>query len=265
MSAYLQWLAADFDRLQEELPDLHREYRTMARERLPHLHDRTPEIVASLFVGLSVFATFAGEVGFFTGQEGDEFLERGLAAIMEAAQAQSQHQASEDVVNRFLRLLAATISSGRAHFASAKSVGEPRDSEKWGWRRTAYQGDYLPRGNCIGWVDDQYVYLDPDSAFAEVQKLAQSQGSACLINQNTLWKRLFERGLLASTDPGRNTVRKTFNGKRGHVIHLTKASLGGGDQTTAPEDAQEAASSVDREWWTEDMAQEFENPDKVFH
>ena len=52
MSAYLQWLAMNFDRLKEELPDLQREYRTMARERLPHVHDRTPEIVASLLSGI---------------------------------------------------------------------------------------------------------------------------------------------------------------------------------------------------------------------
>jgi hypothetical protein len=265
MSAYLQWLAIRFDQLKEELPDLQREYRTMAREKLPHLHDRTPEIVASLMVGLSVLARFAGEVGVFTPQESDEFLERGLVAIMEAAKAQGQHQASEDVVNRFLRLLAATISSGRAHFASAKSVREPKDSEKWGWRRTSFQGEYLPMGNCIGWVDDQYVYLDPDSAFAEVQKLAHSQGSGCPIKQNTLWRRLAERGLLASTDPGRNTLRETIVGVRKRIIHLTKDSLGVEGQVTVVDEVILHAREEDSGSWTKDLAQEYENPDKVVH
>ena len=104
------------------------------------------------------------------------FCGQGLVAIMEAAKAQGPHQASEDVVNRFLRLLAATISSGRAHLASAKSNGSRRIASN-GDGGEQVQGEYLPMGNRIGWVEDQYVYLDPDSAFAEVQKLAQSQGS----------------------------------------------------------------------------------------
>jgi hypothetical protein len=266
MSAYLQWLAMGFDQLKEDLPGLHREYRTMARQDLHQVHDRTPEIVASLMVGLSTFATFIMETGVFTSEEAETFSGQGWSAIIEAAKNQAQHQGSEDVVNMFLRLLTAAISSGRAHLADAKNNEAPGDCTNWGWHQIpGMAGGYRESGNRIGWVDDQGVYLNPDAAFAEVQKLAQSQGSGFPIKQNTLWKRLAERGLLASAETGRNTDRVTIAGYRKRAIHLAKACLGIEGQVSATDEVIHPAGNRDPDFWTEHLARGFENSDKVVH
>jgi len=78
------------------------------------------------------------------------------------------------------------------------------------------------------WVDDDGLYLEPDAAFADAQRLAQEKGESLPIGQQTLWKRLKEKNHLASWDAPRqkNTVRRTLGDVRGRdVIHLHKDVL----------------------------------------
>jgi hypothetical protein len=66
------------------------------------------------------------------------------------------------------------------------------------------------------------LYLDPDTTYAVVQKLAQQQGEPFTVTAPTLRKRLKERGKLAATDEKRQvlTVRKTLQGSRRDVLRL---------------------------------------------
>ncbi|MBL8190283.1 MAG: hypothetical protein JNK38_19865, partial [Acidobacteria bacterium] len=84
-----------------------------------------------------------------------------------------------------------------------------------GWRN----GE--PQGECIGWVDGKDLYLQPDTAHRLAQQIAAG-GEGLTVSSQTLWKRLNEAGLLASTDTARNTnkVRRTIIGKSTPVIHL---------------------------------------------
>ncbi len=68
------------------------------------------------------------------------------------------------------------------------------------------------------------MYLDEDLAYAAAQRLARDQGEALTIRVRTLSRRLKERGLLLGTDPGRNTVRRTLEGKERRVLWLQAAS-----------------------------------------
>ena len=258
MSAYLQWLARSFDKFQEELPGLHREYRDRAIKELRqfHVHDRTPEIVASLMVGWSMFTTFAEESGVLTSQEVEQFLVQGWLALVETARAQVQHQASEDVVNRFLRLLISALNNGSAHLANRKGDDAPQDPTNWGWRQRsgAIGKEYQAMGKCVGWVDDPYVYLDPDAVFAAVQQLAQSQGASFPLTPQTLWKRLAERKVLATRGSDHIPVKRTIGKKRVPVIALFKTTLGVEDHREAEVD------DIEMGLWTTNAEQ---NPDEL--
>ena len=76
-------------------------------------------------------------------------------------------------------------------------------------------------------ADADDLFLDPESAFAAVQKLARDQGTSVPLKQRTLWKRLAEQGHLVSRDWGRgtNTVRRTIGGRRLEVIHLQASTF----------------------------------------
>jgi hypothetical protein len=88
---------------------------------------------------------------------------------------------------------------------------------------TAWQ----PQGRCIGWLDGQDLYLEPDASYAEAQALAKVQGDALSVSALTLRKRLHERRLLVSTDRARQTlmVRRTLAEQQRAVLHMHVESL----------------------------------------
>jgi hypothetical protein len=222
-AGYLKWLAPQIDSLKETLPPQHRDLRTKARA-LGVVHDRTPDTMASLAVGWDTFLRFALEAGSVNITEAMKLWKDGWQALDEVARAQGDHQSSEEPTGRFLALLSAVISSGVGHMADARTEERPEDSIQWGWREKSI-GAWDPLGDRIGWVDGDDLLLEPEAAFAAVQKLARDQGTHLAINPRTLWKRMAEKGLLASREPGKNTIKKTVGKARKHVIHLRASSI----------------------------------------
>ena len=141
-------------------------------------------------------------------------------------------------MRRFLELLSAAISSGRAHLSN-RDGNPPKQATAWGWQKVEVgTGDYArtdlrPQGENIGWIDGGEIYLQADAAYAVVQRLAREGGDQLSITLPTLKKRLNERGLLASTEKymsgGREVerleVRKVLQGKRRSVLHFNATSL----------------------------------------
>ena len=103
--------------------------------------------------------------------------------------------------------------------SSTSSAREPRTG-----------GHGVRNGERLGWIREDDLLLDPETAFAAAQKLARDQGTSIPIKQRTLWKRLAEQGLLASRDQARgtNTVRRTIEGMRRDLLHLRPSALAAG-------------------------------------
>jgi len=225
MSGYVAWVAARMDELKGQLAERQRHLRASAAGS--GAHARTPETVASLYLGVETFFRFALEVGAITQARADELREEAWRTLGEAASAQAEHQATEEPTRQFAELLVAALAGGDAHMADAGTGEEPTGAANWGWRPNV-DGDPIPRGRRIGWLaEDGSVYLEPGVSFAVAQDMARRQGASLPIGQRTLWKRMAEKGLLASreTGRGRNTARATLNGKRMNVVHLTAGVL----------------------------------------
>ena len=155
----------------------------------------------------------------------------------DVAEAQQDHQANSDPVNRFLELLSAAISSGRAHL-SDDDGDAPNLATSWGWREVEvgtgqYQRtDLRPQGEHIGWLEGAEIYLQADATYAVVQRLARDGGDELPVTLATLKKRLKERGRLASTEKHmsggraveRLEVRRVLQGKRRAVLHFDSSS-----------------------------------------
>lgn len=236
MAAYLRWLAPRMSSLQDSLPGLHAARLTTFRKQLsgtPGAHDRTPDNQAHLSIGFEMFLHFAHDAGALAPEECDRYRRQCQEVLVALGKTQSSHQIDEDPVRRFLQLLSAALVNGRAHLASRVGQDEPDDPELWGWRRQligtgSYEREeWRPQGERVGWVSEEDIYLEPDAAFAAVQRLAREQGASLPITKTTLWKRMEERKLLASTDfkRQRNTVRVTIDGVRRAVIHLKVTNL----------------------------------------
>ena len=233
MSGYVAYLAPQISGLKESLPARQKELRAMG----VGAHARTPDVVASLALGLETFLQFATEVGAVTKSEAGETWDAGWEALVEAAAAQAEHQASEEPTQQFRELLEAAIGGGDAHLANAQTDEKPDNPGRWGWRYGL--DEWRPRGKKIGWgAPDGSLLLEPGAAFAMAQRTARDQGIALSVNPRTMWKRLHEKGLLASRDVtrGRNTSRATIDGNRKTVIHLIPGALLPEDDPNGPND-----------------------------
>ena len=229
MSAYVSWLAPRLGKLRGELSGRRLALRAEAARGLRHR--RTPDQVASLAVGFETFLRFALEAGAIGEEERSDLWTRAWRALGEAARRQAQHQASEDPVARFIDLLAAAVASGHAHVADAGTGETPEDPRRWGWRSGDAQNDprrdeWRSRGELVGWLEGKELLLEPEVAYACAQKLARSQGDDLAMSKTTLYKRLHERGLVTTSDKGRNSTKRSVGGGRRRVVCVSAGFLG---------------------------------------
>ena len=128
---------------------------------------------------------------------------------------------------QFCSLISAALVSGKCHILDKRTGKHPPDSERWGWReeQQGLGSTVRARGPSIGWIEEDDLYLEPEAAFAEAQRLAREQGAQLPVTKNTLWKRLKEAGALASFDAGKNLKRVSIGQDRRTVVHLSAKLL----------------------------------------
>lgn len=228
LAGFLQWAASRYvsvtDALRRRAAQLGREACSSAA------HRRTPEIVGNLAAGLELVLQVARSAGVVSDEEETRLWSRMWSALGEAAWAQARHQTRASPADRFVELLAAALACGRAHLAAPDGC-QPEPPGAWGWRNEGHLG-WEPRGERIGWIDGQEIYLEPTAAHAVAERLAHEVGEPLALNPYTLRRRIKERGLLATTDRNREslTVRRVLEGHRREVLHLKVMSLSGASE-----------------------------------
>jgi len=258
MSGFLRWFAARYEAVRARLQDEHAALREQACSAGQHA--RTPGIIAGLYLGLRYFLEYAVSVGaidaneqaaygilFETGPDGVSVprWNRAWKALTEAGAGQAAAIADAEPAAMFLRLIRAAITSGRAHLA-APDGDQPLEAEFWGWRRWS-QDRLEPHGRCIGWVDGEFIYLEPEAAFAEANLLAGQQNQSLPVSLRTLSSRLKEQRYLSDWDKSRqrNTVRRKLGGKRHReVLAIRQEALLETDVTIGSEQAGDQAADT---------------------
>jgi hypothetical protein len=249
MAGYLRWLAGRYDTVGKDVADALAQTRGAGQKDARHM--RTPANLAHLLLGWEYFLRFAVEVGAVSEDERQNLLARVRAALEEIGRAQARHHEDADAAAMFLRLLRAAIVSGRAHVAS-KSGEEPLLPESWGWRRAEVgSGEHArtvwqSQGDCVGWLDGDDLYLDPESAHAAAQRLATAKGEALPLTSSTLGKRLKEKGLLVTTDAKRESlkVRRTLQGRRQDVWNLRSRGFFSTEKPDQPDQGDDSVSQA---------------------
>jgi hypothetical protein len=224
LSGFLRSVAGRYDEVRAQLVACIPELRDAAARS--GAHRRTPGIVASLAAGVGAFLVFARSAGALSDGQCSELWEQAWRALGQAARAQGDHQAGADPAQRFVELLRSAIASGRAHVAGPDGNRPDAGGGTWGWRLNPY-GTYEPKGDRVGWMEGDALWLDPDAAYAAAQGLGHDVGDRLAVVPQTLRKRLNERGILRSIDEQRQrlTVRRSFEGHRREVLHLAAETL----------------------------------------
>ncbi len=217
LSGFIRWVAG---RRQDALSRVGQSVEAW-RER-SFDHRRHADSMGQLAAGFDLLMDFAAEVGVLGEDQHQQLLGVAEAALLAVGHAQAEHQRLADPVGRFLGLLSGAFVAGRIHLLD--TAGEkPEDAARWGW-----QGD-SPQGSCVGWIQGSDVFLSPEVAFAAVQQLAGSQASGLGLSQTVLWKRCGERGLLVSSQEGRNTTQRLLAGHRRRVLHFATSTISSGE------------------------------------
>lgn len=238
LAGYVRDLAAHYEAARRKLRKRAIELRDAAFGRAGHA--RVPSLVGQLGAAFQMFLEFASQVGAIDADETDALWRRVSVALHEAATAQAAHLESADPIERFQSLLVSALSSGEAHVASAegREPAKPELPETWGWRAretgsVAFRDEqWQPQGKRIGWLHGDYgLLLDPGASYKVAQSMAA--GDALGISERMLHKRLHERGHLLSVDNrrGRLRVRKTVEGRRQILLHVSREYLRGPNAT----------------------------------
>jgi hypothetical protein len=233
LAGFLRWLAPCYAEVRDRLAAERADLRDEVRAAVPAgTHLRTPGIIADLLLGLRYFLDFAREVGALGRVGRDVHWRRGRKALLEAAGTQAEQVEDAEPAGHFLRLLDSALASGRAYVAgkTGDEPVRPVSPGAWGWRLVEVgtgehmRTEWRPSGDCVGWVDEDHLYLQPGAAYAVAQDLARDQGEALTVTAQTLWKRLHERDLLAEVDDRggrvRYTVRRVLGRKERKVLSL---------------------------------------------
>jgi hypothetical protein len=221
MAGFLKWVAHDYEGVLESFTLKLAQYRSSALQNA--VHARTPEIVANLQAGFDVYLGFAEACGAISPARKETLSNRCREALGDAAAAQAKHHAATEPTMQFIGMLRTLLTSGRAHLAD-RSGGLPEwASGSCGWRR---DGDrWTPQGDRVGWVDGEEIYLDSKAAYRLVQAVGRDSGEILAVSEQTLKKRLREKGLLASVDQGKGTltIRKRIEGSGKDVLHMHRS------------------------------------------
>lgn len=234
MAGYIQWLAGRMDEMKVRYGKAVIQFRDQAGKHWPSMsHSRTLGNFAQLVAAGEVFLEFMHNVGALTGEQ-VETLSREIKLELGIVSAeQAQYQQEQDEITHFFDLLRAVLSGGNGHIADRLTQGVPATRpHAWGWRSESVDLSggkvYRPMGDCLGWYaqqTDPEVWLEKNTVYAAVQKLARAQDNSFLLSASMLWRRMDQRGLLLSveTEQGgrrRTDVKRMVAGRKRRVLVL---------------------------------------------
>lgn len=210
MAGFIAWLASGIEQAREEMLAAAKSLRTLATR--PGDHARTPGIVAELAAAHEIYLRFAVESGAISKEARDEIRGNVWCGLMEMSdEARAETQEHTDPSESYLHYLRSAINSRRAYLADRTTGTVPKDSEVanacgWVWEEhssmvSGHAGRWVaPNTSRIGWVDDNFVFLDPNAAYSIANKVAGEQGEQ-LPSRNEIHAQLAATKKLAKTDP----------------------------------------------------------------
>jgi hypothetical protein len=187
MAGYIQWLAR-----QDHLGSRLTARQNSLRGEATGSHARTPENIASLMLGIETMLQFAVAIEAITPQQSEAHRQSAWEALHMQGKVQAIYLQDETPARRFTALIRAVISSGRGHVC-AMGGGAPSDyAAVLGWQSRqvktsdgSFYPEWDPQGRLVGWLEvirskgtvvAMHLYLDPETAYAEAQSLANTEG-----------------------------------------------------------------------------------------
>jgi hypothetical protein len=214
LSAFLQWLAPQYDVV---LDELNSDREDSKKEAIPEdVHRRTYHAIRAIWFGFKLFLRFGVSCGAIDARIEEQLSLRCWEALEKIGFGQKQFQQFADPVEQFLYLLSALFSSKRVHVLDVTGELPDENMEVWGCRRQTIRiprrtdapdedlfeekDVWVPCGAKIGWVSEPYFYFIPEVVFSEVQALAARIRCPIPVTLQTLEKRMADRDIILRDD-----------------------------------------------------------------
>jgi hypothetical protein len=231
MRGFIEWLAPRLQPDADTIRQLRRDTAMNYRAQLAgaHVHERTPNALATLATGFGLFLDFAEYVGAIDADVHGHLTRRAEQAWMAIARKQRANVEGTKPTERYLAGLRAMLMQGRVVLA-----------------RKDQQLDFvtLPTSKGIGWLDGDHVYLVPELAWESVETFNAREGWP--YKKTQMHKQLADLGIIERADgtedgESRLTVRETLGGGSRRVLKIAKRHFD--DALSDPEANKRAAAA----------------------
>ena len=239
MSAYIQWLARNWETVAEQMTDLVNGLAAYARQQFPREQSRLPDYFAILSAGAALALRCFQELGVLSASEYQRQQALNSDAILQIVIGQADKIAAESPAQMFFRALERLIEGRHVYLAP---------------RRGAESFVPPERAELIGWYD----LAKPDRLWLSLE--------SCLVQAKAFWRALDQHldtpvdamrrhidqaGALARKDTGQVEVSVWLDGKTRRALEIDTARLrelyglslapglpeaGGAQETAGPED-----------------------------
>ena len=214
MAAYIQWLAANWERAETMYREIIEESLDVAREE--NLENRLPDYYATLDAAQQIALTAFYEMGVISMNESVMLIEKNAAAILEIIKNQDEQIAAQSPVRKFFEALDNLLQRRKIYLEprSGIAIVPPPGADQIGW----YEPD-----------DPSVFYLDTSSCIIHVRDFWAQLGEHYDTTKDAL-QRQFNQvpGLLNEVGDGRNiTVSKwvASTGRTQRMVSFSQAKI----------------------------------------
>lgn len=200
-ATFLSWMAPRYAKVKDRFAEDRIAFRDQLAQQLKG-HSRQPTTTAHLAAAWRAWLVAAHEEKAITTKEAAALWRQIWTLLTHSGDEQKELQGSVHPVDHFLQLLQSVLISGRAHLQTTDGEEPSEIGKLCGWRNGQ------PNGNCLGWIEDDVLYLAMDAAYAAANEQGHRNGEGLAVTKATMTKRLDERGLICLRDEGRGrTIR----------------------------------------------------------
>lgn len=213
MQLYIQWIINHYDQISDASDSLLKEYREVFSEAG---HARLATAFSQLMFGYAMYLLFLKDSGQIDGNGVDARLSRAKTVFLDMCDKQSKKVDSEKPTVLFTDLLKEMLETKRVIIRDLRKVHDVNGETV----NPAIAGK-----SCIGYRDDDYIYLIPQVAYTQVYSFYGEGGYTFPASKSSLWKMFMDEGKLSpeisKTGAVRLDRRKKINGGTGRYIWLS--------------------------------------------
>lgn len=199
MYEFISWLALHWDQMEKFVSETYTFTRTGIASR--GAHARQPSQLAYLLTALKAFFAFCQARNILSAIESVDLANECAAALTESSAEHSERLREQDPCLIFLRCLRTALSSGAAHLES-RWGGAPERAMQYGWimekNSEGFEKFHVrdKRQGPIGFIDDDYVYLQSDLCFAAAKAQASKSDENLFATRAGIFSQLADEGYI---------------------------------------------------------------------